>query len=118
MRFEKASEQNAWNAVSETTELVRNGQGIPELLLKCFDQQNIDLSKTVFPALQPFDENVYSGTLINQERRVLEYFIDLEDLDEAEFDDVTNELGPKDPAHPQRDLKDLITMALVYYDQH
>lgn len=118
MKFQKASEQNAWDAVSKTTRQVRAGENIPELLGKCFSDQDIDLEKSVFPAIQPLDDNIYTGTLIDQDRRVLEYFVDFDNLEEAEFDDVTGDLGPKDPSHPSHDLKDLITMSLVYYDQH
>ena len=117
MQFSKASEQNAWDAVSATTLSVRSGDKIPPQLLSWFKDKGINMEDAIFPAVQPVDDNVYAGTLINQERRVLEYFVDLDELEDGELDDVTLELGPKDPAHPAHDLKDLITMALVYFDQ-
>ena len=116
MEFEKVSEQNAWNAVEETTHELRSGNSPDPALASWFHDRGIDLEQAVFPCIGKFDEGIYSGTVVDQERRVYEYFVDLESPEEAELDDVTAELGPKDPAHPQSDVKDLITMALVFYD--
>ncbi|MFN3712648.1 MAG: hypothetical protein ACK4SX_03195 [Alcanivoracaceae bacterium] len=115
MEFSKASEQNAWDAVAEATGRVRRGDA-EQGLLDWFCHQGVNLDLAVFPRLGVFDEGVYSGTLITQDRRVIEYFVDLSCADEGDFEDVTGELGPKDPGHPARDLKDLITMSLVYFD--
>ena len=117
MEFSKISEQNAWDAVSATTDKVRRGDVPDAALLDWFKAQGVDLSRSVFPALVPFDDGVYSGTLINQDRQVLEYFVDLDSPDDGELEDVTSSLGPKDPAHPAHDVKDLITMSLVFYDE-
>ena len=78
------------------------------------------------PDVVPIQESRASGfspfetrsgqTLVNQDRRVIEYFVDLESPDDGDFEDVTSELGPKDPSHPASDVKDLITMSLVFYD--
>lgn len=116
MEFEKVSEQNAWNAVDQSTREIRAGEGPDPALVSWFNQRGIDLEQAVFPCIGKFDDGIYSGTLIDQDRRVYEYFVDLEAPDEADMEDVTDELGPKDPSHPQSDVKDLITMALVYYD--
>lgn len=115
MEFSKISEQNAWDAVATATEQVRQGES-EQALLSWFEQQGVSLDKAIFPLLGLFDEGVYSGTLVTQERKVIEYFVDLACPEEGDFEDVTAQLGPKDPSHPARDLKDLITMALVYFD--
>lgn len=115
MEFSKISEQNAWDAVAETTQRVRDGAAEAGLLA-WLEAQGVDLQQAVFPSLGLFDEGVYTGTLIDQRRRVIEYFVDLECPEEGDFEDVTAQLGPKDPKHPARDLKDLITMSLVYFD--
>lgn len=81
-------------------------------------QQGVDLQRSVFPCVGLFDDDVFSGTLITQARRVIEYFIDLAAPEGGEFEDVTDGLGPKDPTHPESDVRDLITMALVYFDHH
>ena len=117
MEFSKISEQNAWDAVSDTTDKVRRGEVPDAALLDWFRAQGVELDRSVFPALVPFDEGVYSGTLINQERKVLEYFVDLSTPEDGELEDVTGSLGPKDPAHPASDVKDLITMSLVFFDE-
>jgi hypothetical protein len=117
MEFSKISEQNAWDEVAETTGKVRRGDVPEPALLEWFRSQGIDLDRSVFPALVPFDDGVYSGTLVNQERKVLEYFVDLDAPGDGEIEDVTESLGPKDPSHPASDVKDLITMSLVYYDE-
>lgn|SRR5690554_6470402 len=115
MEFSKASEQNAWDAVDAATTQVRRGDS-DQALLAWFRDHGVNLDRAVFPRLGVFDEGVYSGTLITQDRKVIEYFVDLSSPEEGDFEDVTDELGPKDPNHPARDLKDLITMALVYFD--
>lgn len=115
MEFDKVSEQNAWNAVDDMTRRMRCGEGDPGLM-NWFSDRGINLEQAVFPCVGQFDDGIYSGTLVDQDRRVYEYFVDLEAPEEADLEDVTDELGPKDPAHPASDVKDLITMALVYYD--
>ena len=115
MEFSKVSEQNAWDAVAEATAQVRRGDS-DGALLAWFQDRGVNLDHAVFPCLGVFDEGVYSGTLITQDRKVIEYFVDLSSPEEGDFEDVTGELGPKDPSHPARDLKDRITMALVYFD--
>lgn len=116
MEFSKISEQNAWDAVADTTRRVRAGDVPDAALLDWFRQQGIELDRAVFPALVPFDEGIYSGTLVDQDRKVIEYFVDLSCPEEGDYEDVTASLGPKDPSHPASDIKDLITMSLVYYD--
>lgn len=116
MKFDKTSQKNAWDSVEECTSKVRAGELAPALA-DWVKQQQVDLSRAVFPCIGEFDEGVYSGTLIADSRRVYDYFVDLDNPTEAEFDDVTPSLGPKEPRHPERDLCDLITMALVYYDE-
>ncbi|PKM21899.1 MAG: hypothetical protein CVV10_07035 [Gammaproteobacteria bacterium HGW-Gammaproteobacteria-14] len=115
MEFSKISEQNAWDAVADATEQVRRGES-ETALLAWFESQGVQIKQAIFPCLGMFDEGVYSGTLVTQDRRVIEYFVDLSCPEDGDFEDVTAELGPKDPSHPMRDLKDRITMALVYYD--
>jgi hypothetical protein len=116
MQFNKISEQNAWDAVASTTEAARNGEVEPRLL-DWFKSRNIDLTHAVFPCIGKFDEGVYSGTIIAGSRRAYEYFVDLDAPEDADFEDVTAALGPKDPKHPQSDIKDLITMSLVFFDE-
>jgi hypothetical protein len=116
MEFSKVSEQNAWDAVATATKQIRQGES-EQALLSWFEQQGVDLSKAVFPLLGLFDEGVYSGTLITHERKVIEFFIDLACPEDGDFEDVTDQLGPKDPSHPGCDLKEPITMALVFFDE-
>lgn len=118
MDFDKISEQNAWNAVRDATEQVRQGESVHPNLLNWFRQQGVETEHAIFPCIGLFDDGVFSGTLITQDRRVIEYFVDMAEPESGDFEDVTDELGPKEPSHPQRDLLDLITMALVFYDYH
>lgn len=116
MEFNKISEQNAWDTVNAVTGQVRSGSDVSASLLDWFRTQGVVIEQSVFPAIGVFDDGVFSGTLINQDRRVIEYFVDLESPEDGDFEDVTAELGPKDPSHPASDIKDLITMSLVFYD--
>ncbi|MCK0537261.1 hypothetical protein [Alcanivorax quisquiliarum] len=116
MEFEKASEKNAWNAVAQATLAMRQDDVPHPALAAWLRQQGVDIQRSVFPCVGLFDDDVFSGTLITQSRRVVEYFIDLAAPDSSEFEDVTEGLGPKDPNHPESDVRDLITMALVYFD--
>lgn len=116
MDFEKVSEQNAWNAVAQATLAMRQDNLPHPALAAWLREQGVDIEHSVFPCVGLFDENVFSGTVITQGRRVVEYFIDLGSPASGEFEDVTEALGPKDPTHPESDVRDLITMALVYFD--
>ena len=116
MEFSKVSEQNAWDSVAAATDKVRNGSDVNNALLDWFRSHDVLIEHSVFPTIGVFADGIFSGTLINQDRRVIEYFVELDDPEEGEFEDVTDELGPKDPSHPDSDIKDLITMSLVFYD--
>lgn len=116
MQFNKISEQNAWDAVAKATAAARNGE-VETRLLGWLASRQVDTAHAVFPCFGEFDTNVYSGTVIAGSRRVYEYFVDLDAPDDGDFEDVTNGLGPKDPRHPESDVKDLITMALVFFDE-
>ena len=116
MEFKKISEQNAWDEVSAVTSRVRNGDDVNPQLLDWFRARGVVIEDSVFPAIGVFDDGVFSGTLIDQERQVFEYFVDMDSPDDGDFENVTDELGPKDPAHPASDVKDLITMSLVFFD--
>lgn len=116
MEFEKASEQNAWNAVAQATLTMRQGSVPHPALADWLYQHGVDVQRSVFPCVGLFDENVFSGTLVTQDRRVFEYFVDMAAPEDGEFEDVTDALGPKDPSHPDSDVRDLITMSLVFFD--
>lgn len=116
MEFSKISEQNAWDTVRQATQQVRSGNSLNPDLLTWFQQHGVEVEHAVFPGISLFDDGVFSGTLIDQDRRVFEYFVDIASTEDGDFEEVTDELGPKDPSHPKHDLKDLITMSLVYYD--
>ncbi|MDF1781976.1 MAG: hypothetical protein P1U67_11820 [Alcanivoracaceae bacterium] len=118
MEFKKISEQNAWDEVAAATNKVRSGDSMNPALLEWFQRQGVVVDQSVFPGIGLFDDGVFSGTLVTQDRKVVEYFVDMESPDDGDFEDVTGELGPKDPSHPASDVKDLITMSLVYYDAH
>lgn len=116
MQFAKISEQNAWDAVAKATESARAGQLEPRLL-DWLTSRGVDTAQAVFPCVGEFDTNVYSGTVIAGNRRAYEYFVDLASPEDGDFEDVTAALGPKDPRHANSDIKDLITMALVFFDE-
>jgi len=118
MQFSKISEQNAWDEVDRATREIRevSSQQPEAALVEWFRSRGVQIESAVFPCNGKFDENTWSGTLIADDRRVIEYFVDLQDPEEGEFEDVTDELGPKDPAHPESDRKNLITMGLLYFD--
>ena len=116
MEFNKISEQNAWDAVKAATAQVRQGEAVHPSLLEWFRTQGVNVDQSVFPCIGLFDDGVFSGTLVNQDRRVIEYFVDLDSPDDGDFEDVPSQLGPKDPSPPASDVKDLITMSLVFYD--
>ncbi|MBA3979038.1 MAG: hypothetical protein C0462_00385 [Alcanivorax sp.] len=118
MEFQKDSERNAWQAVAQATESVRRNHIARSDLLQWLQEKGVDIASAVFPCIGLFDKDVFSGTLVSQDRRVFEYFVDLTDPQDGDFEDVTDQLGPKDPAHPDSDVRDLITMALVYFDRH
>ncbi|MCH8544565.1 MAG: hypothetical protein LAT61_13440 [Alcanivorax sp.] len=116
MQFHKASEQNAWDAVASVTHAIRRNENAHPDLLRWLQAQGVDINQAVFPCVGLFDSDVFSGTLVSQDRRVYEYFVDLSEPESGDFEDVTDELGPKDPAHPDSDVRDLITMALIFFD--
>lgn len=78
MEFNKISEQNAWDAVKAATAQVRQGEAVHPSLLEWFRAQGVNVDQSVFPCIGLFDDGVFFGTLVNQDRRVIEYFVDLE----------------------------------------
>ena len=114
MEFNKVSTRNAWAAVENITSQVRSGTLNPALT-QWVRGHGFDPDTTVFSGVCLFDDGIYTGTLIDCEERVWEFFADLKDETASELDDVTAEIGPKSPDHPDADLCDRVTMAIVYH---
>ena len=72
------------------------------------------LDETVFSSVCRFDDGIYTGTLVDHRGHAWEFFADLNDPQNCDLEDVTDTLGPKSPDHPQADLCDKVTMALLY----
>ncbi|EKF75727.1 hypothetical protein A11A3_02622 [Alcanivorax hongdengensis A-11-3] len=116
MDLDKVSLRNAWQAVADTTEQVRNGSLAPGLG-QWLEQAGFRLDDTVFSGVCQFDEDVFSGTLVDGNGHAWEFVADLQDSDGCCLEDVTDALGPKSPDHPGADLCDRVTMALYYQRQ-
>jgi hypothetical protein len=113
MEFSKASTRNTWESVAHSTEQVRNGSLDPALSA-WVKAQGFALDETVFSCVCRFDDGIYTGTLVDRHGRAWEFFADLNDPQSCDLEDVTDTLGPKSPDHPQADLCDKVTMALLY----
>ena len=116
INFGRQAVKQVYDRVHEQTDNVRNGL-IDPLLLSFFGKQGVDINTSVFPSLIACDEGVYTGTLISQARRVFEFYFNCAEQDDFDFEDVTEELGLKDPQHPDADSMEVITMSLLYFDQ-
>lgn len=116
MEFAKLAEKQVFDRVADCTQRVRRGDtphpAIPDILRR----HGIEPERAVFPFLGALDDDLFSGTVVTQDRRVLEFVIDTAEPDESTVDDVTAQLGARDPRHPGSDLKDVITMALHWFD--
>lgn len=116
MEFARLAEKQVFDRVRDCTTRMRQGDvphpAIPDILRR----HGVDLARSVVSFFGVLDDNVYSGTLVSQNRRVLEFVIDTAEPDESTVDDVTDQLGPKDPRHPRSDVKDVITMSLHWFD--
>lgn len=117
MEFAKVAEQQVFERVRECTARVRRGEVPHPAILDFLQRHGIDVGRSVFPCLGEIDDNLYNGTLVSQNRRVFEFVVDAGEGGESSLDDVTDQLGPKDPRHPRSDVKDAITMSLVWYDE-
>ena len=113
MKFSKASTRNTWEFVAHATEQVRNGSLDPALSA-WVNAQGFALDETVFSSVCRFDDGIYTGTLVDHRGHAWEFFADLNDPQNCDLEDVTDTLGPKSPDHPQADLCDKVTMALLY----
>jgi len=118
MEFAKVAEQQVYQRVQECTQRMRNGDVPDAVVLDVLRQHGVDIGRAVFPCFGALDDNLYNGTVVSQHRRVLEFVIDTQAPEESTLDDVTEQLGPKDPRHPRSDVKDVITMSLVCFDQN
>jgi hypothetical protein len=116
MEFARLAEQQVFERVRDSTTRVRDGQVPDPVILDYLRQQGIDIRRSVFPFLGELDERLYNGTVVSQNRRVFEFVVDANDPGECSLDDVTDQLGPKDPKHPRSDVKDVITMSLAWFD--
>lgn len=118
MEFAKLAEKQVFERVQECTQRIRNGDVPDTVIIDVLKQNGVDVSRAVFPCFAALDDNLYNGTVVSQHRRVLEFVIDTGAPEESTIDDVTEQLGPKDPRHPRSDIKDVITMSLVCFDQN
>ncbi len=117
MEFAKLAERQVYERVWECTTRLRRGEVPSPLVIDVLRKHGIDVERSIFSCFGAIDENLYNGTLISQHRRVFEFVIDIADPAESSLEDVTEQLGPKDPKHPKSDIKDTITMSLVCFDQ-
>lgn len=117
MEFDKNAEKQVFEKVRDCTERVRRGDVPDPAISDMLRRHGVDLNRSVVAFLGVLDENLYSGTLVSQDRRVLEFVVDTREPDESTIDDVTDQLGPKDPRHPRSDIKDVITMSLHWFDR-
>ncbi|MCG8394965.1 MAG: hypothetical protein MI745_17970 [Pseudomonadales bacterium] len=116
MELTKASTRNTWEAVRDITDRLRNGN-ISPALSHWIGRQGFTLEDTVCSSVCQFDDNVFTGTLVDCHGRAWEFVADLDDEAGCELEDVTDMLGPKSPDHPQADLCDPVTMGL-YFQRH
>lgn len=118
MEFARLAEQQVFERVQESTQKVRRGDVPDTVILDVLRRHGVDIDRAVFPGIAALDDNLYNGTVVSQHRRVLEFVIDTGAPEESTVDDVTDQLGPKDPGHPRSDLKDVITMSLACFDRN
>jgi hypothetical protein len=117
MEFARLAEKQVFERVQDCTRRMRSGDVPSPVILDVLRQHGVDISRAVFPCFAELDTNLYNGTVVSQHRRVLEFVIDAAEPAESTIDDVTDQLGPKDPRHPRADIKDVITMSLACFDQ-
>lgn len=117
MEFEKNAEKQVFEKVRDCTERVRRGEVPDPVINDTLRRHGVDLNRSIVAFLGLLDDNLYGGTLVSQDRRVLEFVVDTHHPDESTVDDVTDQLGPKDPRHPRSDVKDVITMSLHWFDR-
>lgn len=117
MEFARLAEKQVFERVQDCTRRMRSGDAPSPVILDVLRQNGVDISRAVFACFGALDDNLYNGTVVSQHRRVLEFVIDTAAPAESTIDDVTDQLGPKDPRHPRADLKEVITMSLACFDQ-
>lgn len=117
MDFAKLAEKQVYERVQDCTRRIRQGDVPSPVILDVLRRHGIDIARSVFPFFGALDDNLFNGTVVSQDRRVFEFVIDTATPDESTVDDVTSQLGPKDPRHPKCDIKDVITMSLLCFDK-
>lgn len=103
MEPNKASTRNAWDAVASTTEQIRDGSLDPALTA-WVKARGFNINSTVFSSVCRFDEGIYTGTLVDHHGHAWEFLADLSAPESSDLEDVTANLGPKSPDHPDADL--------------
>lgn len=117
MDFAKLAEKQVYDRVQDCTGRLRRGDIPDPVVLDVLRRHGIDVDRSIFPFFGALDDNLFNGTVVSQHRRVFEFVIDTVEPGESTIDDVTEQLGPKDPRHPKSDVKDVITMSLLCFDR-
>ncbi|MFZ5698363.1 MAG: hypothetical protein ACOY9J_06540 [Pseudomonadota bacterium] len=117
MDFAKLAEKQVYDRVQECTDRLRRGDIPSPVVLDVLRRHGIDINRSLFPCFAELDANLFNGTVVSQQRRVFEFVVDAAEPTESTIEDVTDQLGPKDPRHPKSDIKDVITMSLLCFDR-
>ncbi|MFZ5756366.1 MAG: hypothetical protein ACOY3X_05650 [Pseudomonadota bacterium] len=117
MEFARLAEKQVYDRVQDCTGRLRRGDVPDPTILDVLKRHGIDPNRSVFSCFGALDDTLYNGTVVSLKRRVFEFVIDVADPGESTVDDVTDQLGPKDPRHPKSDIKDVITMSLLCFDK-
>ena len=62
---------------------------IPSQILNWVQEQGVNLSCSKFSTPISIDKNIYAGTLIDQDKHIMKYLIDLEHPEDCTLNDVT-----------------------------
>ncbi|WCN13004.1 hypothetical protein GV054_08300 [Marinomonas mediterranea] len=120
MQFDRITENQAYeNVVKATKKLWEQGIGSPifEDHLE-FKKLNLKYKRCTTGGFGVCGEGEYSGLIVtdgDNGYRVISIFVDALCPEDTEFKDVTESLGKNDPTHNQCDIRNTITMAILYY---
>lgn len=95
---------------------LRRGVVCTPQLYGLLEARGVDPRRAVLASWQLIGRGQYGGVLITPDRRVLEITLELAELPLWTVDDVTEDLGRLDPAHPLCDRRQPVARGLRILD--
>lgn len=120
MRFTRITENQSYEQIVQATEDLRKN-GIKEKAIREHPEVvalNLNLSRCTTAGMGLCGQGEYSGTVVTDGPtgyKVIKIFIDTLEPNETEIVDITESLGKLNPENTKCDIRNPISMAILFY---